>query len=40
MIEVQSQPGAGTTFTIVLPSAGDALSTPVPADTGLVSSRP
>jgi two-component system, NtrC family, sensor histidine kinase HydH len=40
MIEVQSQPGAGTTFTIVLPSAGDALSTPVPSEASLVSSRP
>jgi signal transduction histidine kinase len=27
-IEVHSQPGAGTTFTIVLPAAEDALSTP------------
>jgi len=30
-IEVHSQPGAGTTFTIVLPAADDALSTPSPA---------
>ena len=29
-IEVQSQPGAGTTFTITLPVATDALVTPVP----------
>jgi signal transduction histidine kinase len=29
-IDVQSQPGAGTTFTIVLPTAADALSTPAP----------
>jgi signal transduction histidine kinase len=29
-IEVHSQPGAGTTFTIVLPAATDALVTPVP----------
>jgi two-component system, NtrC family, sensor histidine kinase HydH len=40
VIEVHSQPGAGTTFTIVLPTAGDTLSTPVPGDAGLVSSRP
>jgi signal transduction histidine kinase len=29
-IEVHSQPGEGTTFTILLPSAGEALVTPVP----------
>lgn len=32
-IEVQSQPGAGTTFTIVLPTANDALVTPTPTPT-------
>ena len=31
-IDVQSQAGAGTTFTIVLPSAGDTLSTPAPPE--------
>ncbi len=31
-IDVQSQAGAGTTFTIVLPSAADTLSTPAPAE--------
>jgi signal transduction histidine kinase len=31
-IDVQSQAGAGTTFTIVLPSAVDTLSTPAPAE--------
>jgi signal transduction histidine kinase len=31
-IDVQSQSGAGTTFTIVLPSAGDTLSTPAPPE--------
>jgi two-component system sensor histidine kinase HydH len=29
-IEVHSQPGDGTTFTIVLPAAGDALASPIP----------
>jgi signal transduction histidine kinase len=29
-IEVHSQPGDGTTFTIVLPAAGDALASPLP----------
>ena len=29
-IQVLSQPGAGTTFTIVLPAADDALATPLP----------
>jgi two-component system sensor histidine kinase HydH len=29
-IEVHSQPGDGTTFTIVLPAAGDALASPMP----------
>ncbi len=38
-IDVQTQPGAGTTFTILLPAAGDALSTPVPSTAGL-SERP
>jgi signal transduction histidine kinase len=28
-IDVHSQPGAGTTFTIVLPGSGDALASPV-----------
>ena len=31
-IDVQSQPGAGTTFTIVLPTADDALATPTPVE--------
>jgi signal transduction histidine kinase len=31
-IDVQSQAGAGTTFTIVLPSAASSLSIPVPAE--------
>jgi len=32
-IEVQSQPGSGTTFTIVLPTAADAIVTPKPGET-------
>ena len=35
-IEVQTQPGAGTTFTIVLPSAGDSLATPIAAEVSQV----
>jgi signal transduction histidine kinase len=31
-IEVHSQPGAGTTFTIVLPAADEALVTPTPSE--------
>jgi two-component system sensor histidine kinase HydH len=31
-IEVHSQPGAGTTFTIVLPASDDALATPTPSE--------
>jgi signal transduction histidine kinase len=31
-IEVHSQPGAGTRFTIVLPTAGDSIVTPAPTD--------
>ena len=30
-IDVQTQSGAGTTFTIVLPAANDALITPAPS---------
>jgi signal transduction histidine kinase len=35
-IEVHSQPGAGTRFTIVLPTAEDALVTPTPSDAATV----
>jgi two-component system sensor histidine kinase HydH len=38
-IDVQTQPGAGTTFTILLPVALDALATPVPGTAG-ASDRP
>jgi two-component system, NtrC family, sensor histidine kinase HydH len=38
-IEVQSQPGAGTTFTIVLPAADDALITPTPNDVAATRER-
>ncbi len=31
-IEVHSQPGAGTRFTIVLPTAGDSIVTPAPTE--------
>jgi signal transduction histidine kinase len=35
-IDVQSQPGAGTTFTIVLPTSDDTLATPLPSDAPAV----
>jgi two-component system sensor histidine kinase HydH len=35
-IEVHSQPGAGTRFTIVLPAAEDALVTPTPSEAAAV----
>jgi signal transduction histidine kinase len=35
-IEVHSQPGAGTRFTIVLPTAVDALVTPTPGEMSAV----
>ena len=38
-IEVQSQPGAGTTFTIVLPTAADALAGEVKKDVSSSQSR-
>jgi signal transduction histidine kinase len=39
-IEVHSHPGAGTTFTILLPAADDALSTPVAPPTESKRSEP
>lgn len=39
-IEVQSQPGSGTTFTIVLPTADDALVTPTPTEAVKSAVRP
>ncbi len=38
-IEVHSLPGAGTTFTIVLPTADDALAAPTPTDAVAVRRR-
>jgi signal transduction histidine kinase len=37
-IDVQTQPGAGTTFTIVLPAATDSLMTPTPSPASASSS--
>jgi signal transduction histidine kinase len=39
-IEVHSQPGAGTRFTIVLPAALDALSTAPPGDSPAAMATP
>ncbi len=39
-IEVHSQPGDGTTFTIVLPSADDAIATPLPDPVSVPGLRP
>ncbi len=39
-IDVQSQSGAGTTFTIVLPAAANTLSTPAPAEVGAAAGVP
>jgi two-component system sensor histidine kinase HydH len=38
-IEVHSQPGEGTTFTILLPSAGTSIATPVPEPARSASDR-
>jgi two-component system sensor histidine kinase HydH len=37
-IEVHSQPGDGTTFTIVLPPADDAIATPLPTSASVPAS--
>ncbi len=39
-IEVQSQPGTGTRFTIVLPAGDDAIVTPMPSPAGVKPSEP
>jgi two-component system sensor histidine kinase HydH len=39
-IDVQTQPGAGTTFTILLPAATDALRTPLPTPTNPLTGEP
>jgi two-component system, NtrC family, sensor histidine kinase HydH len=38
-IDVQTQPGAGTTFTILLPAAADALATPMPGETASLTEK-
>lgn len=38
-IDVQTQPGAGTTFTILLPAALDALATPMPGETASLTEK-
>jgi signal transduction histidine kinase len=38
-IDVQTQPGAGTTFTILLPAANDTLSTPMPGETASLTTK-
>ena len=38
-IDVQTQPGAGTTFTILLPAALDALATPMPGATASLTEK-
>jgi signal transduction histidine kinase len=39
IIDVQTQPGAGTTFTVILPSALDALCTPLPPSAAAAAKR-